>query len=489
MAAGEAASPKAATKAEEIAAPSVEQVEASSEQVEAPAEENGAAVSAEEAAIKAPERPATEEFIESAVEADAAPLAEGEAAESPSGDLAAEPAEEAAACQVEEAVAPAAEEAAPMPASAEDVAEVLATEAAAPPAEVAAPKNEVEQTASDVVEEPAAPEAEAAAPAVAEAAAPLAEKEVASPAEEAEAQVSENPAPKFSAEPDAFLVRDTNPFAAEAGAAPVRDTNPFAAAAGASPEDVEVLISSTAKETISPSTDDANAAPVGGAAAAEVNEGAAKTDEEATEPPAAAAAQTVKEETANAQIEELTAMGFKPEEAREALGKTSSLQEAAAFLVEKYHPPATLVDRIMGWFSAPKSSESEVFTPGRYKVCGCRMAVRSSPESTEVLEYLEDGSVMEIVEVATVSAEDVDNMRGYLMHTDHPEEAATMIAGRHVQGKMADGRWISIKSYGRLWASQISLVAQLVELGYPEAKAQEAAKRCSSIEAAVDYLS
>mmetsp|Transcript_59658 Transcript_59658/g.109665 ORF Transcript_59658/g.109665 Transcript_59658/m.109665 type:complete len:455 (-) Transcript_59658:54-1418(-) len=454
MAAGEAASPKAATKAEEIAAPSVEQVEASSEQVEAPAEEDGAAVSAEEAAIKAPERPATEEFIESAVEADAAPLAEGEAAESPSGDLAAEPAEEAAACQVEEAVAPAAEEAAPMPASAEDVAEVLATEAAAPPAEVAAPKNEVEQTASDVVEEPAAPEAEAAAPAVAEAAAPLAEKEVASPAEEAEAQVSENPVPKFSAEPDAFLVRDTNPFAA---------------AAGASPEDVEVLISSTAKETISPSTDDANAAPVGGAAAAEVDEGAAKTDKEATElPTAAAAAQTVKEETANAQIEELTAMGFKPEEAREALGKTSSLQEAAAFLVEKYHPPATLVDRIMGWFSAPKSSDSEVFTPGRYKVCGCRMAVRSSPESTEVLEYLEDGSVMEIVEVATVSAEDGPG---------------------HVQGKMADGRWISIKSYGRLWASQISLVAQLVELGYPEAKAQEAAKRCSSIEAAVDYLS
>ena len=39
-----------------------------------------------------------------------------------------------------------------------------------------------------------------------------------------------------------------------------------------------------------------------------------------------------------------------------------------------------------------------------------------------------------------------------------------------------------------MWAERISMVVQLVELGFSERQAAEAERRCSTIEAAVEFL-
>jgi len=107
--------------------------------------------------------------------------------------------------------------------------------------------------------------------------------------------------------------------------------------------------------------------------------------------------------------------------------------------------------------------------PGKYKVLGERLAVgatcdRLGHRAGE--EYIEPGQIVDILEVKEVEEDE------------------------HVRGKMADGKWISIASISgdTQWARRISLVSQLMELGFSQEQACAAAKRCSTVEASVEFL-
>lgn len=61
---------------------------------------------------------------------------------------------------------------------------------------------------------------------------------------------------------------------------------------------------------------------------------------------------------------------------------------------------------------------------------------------------------------------------------------------QRIRGRIGDHRWISLAAIGgdAFWAQRISLVPQLMELGFSDKQAQEAAKRCSTVEGAVEYM-
>lgn len=168
----------------------------------------------------------------------------------------------------------------------------------------------------------------------------------------------------------------------------------------------------------------------------------------------------------------LAEMGFDVEEANQIVMKCDSLEEAANKLAEQGAHCPSLWQQIENLFTEDSAS----YRPGKYKiVCvgsGTKVNKNSRPEGTAMgacdaqRHNLELGDIVDIVEVQVV--DDVGLVRG----------------------KMQDGGWINISSTSgnQAWAVRLSIAVQLTELGFTECQAAEAEKRCSTVEAAVEYL-
>jgi hypothetical protein len=196
--------------------------------------------------------------------------------------------------------------------------------------------------------------------------------------------------------------------------------------------------------------------------------------------------------------EALLEMGFDAAQAQAGLERMHTwggdVQEAANWLAEQ-----AAADSVATWSSRPQSctqaissfvaawicpcvnntasdtAELESFRPGRYRII-VGHASSSCAQAGQTMEQVEEGSIVEVVEVL--------------------QPAATSNSGKGgsnvVRGRLDDGRWISIASttgrQSHIWAKPIDVETQLVLLGFPEDCACEAARRCSTVEAAVDYL-
>jgi len=182
-------------------------------------------------------------------------------------------------------------------------------------------------------------------------------------------------------------------------------------------------------------------------------------------------------EATNKQKEDATAlvlMGFQAGHAYEAVTKASNLEEAANLLLEKQSPTPSVWQSIVNWFGFGDDS-SKAHRPGKYRIHDFGATVKpaegSSFEDTvhgigvqgAKANRLEIGATVDVVEVRT--------------------------NGDEVQGRMANGNWISICSGDRVFARRVPLSAQLRELGYSEAQARDAEARCSTIWSAVEYIS
>jgi len=170
----------------------------------------------------------------------------------------------------------------------------------------------------------------------------------------------------------------------------------------------------------------------------------------------------------------LVDMGFKVGAAHTAVRQSESVDEAANMLLEQENPTPSYWQAFTEWFTG----DSTLFVPlGKYRILE-RVAIgatacQGGATSGDSVEFMEKAQVVEIVEVQVVLVE--------FMEKDQEQ---------HVRGKIADGRWISIASTSGLdtWARFIPIVPQLMELGFSESQAREAAKRCSTMEGAVAFL-
>jgi len=153
--------------------------------------------------------------------------------------------------------------------------------------------------------------------------------------------------------------------------------------------------------------------------------------------------------------QQLLELGFSDVVAQKAAELHSSLEAAVSSLVIGGQTPVIC-------------ASSGTCRPGKYQIVkqhGVTTVVSSSDDMVEAVHHLEEGDFIDIVEV------------------EYGEENGTIL------GKMADERWISITSAGEPIAKRISLVQELVELGFSETQAQDAARRTSSVEAGVAFLS
>lgn len=166
-------------------------------------------------------------------------------------------------------------------------------------------------------------------------------------------------------------------------------------------------------------------------------------------------------------------MGFRKDEARSALmevelGQSTTLDEAANILLEKTNPEPSFFDNLVEWFTGP--SEEDVHLPGKYRIECERVTLNLSPRpgrrGEEQLHHLTRGQEVDVVEIKEIQEYGV------------------------VRGRMADGQWISLAPTDgdATWTRRISLAEQLMALGFPPLDAHEAAKRCSTVEGAVDFL-
>jgi hypothetical protein len=185
--------------------------------------------------------------------------------------------------------------------------------------------------------------------------------------------------------------------------------------------------------------------------------------------------------------ETLIEMGFDTEQAKVALERMRSrggdVQQAANWLAEQAtlsSRPSSISKFVADWLfgcvnTASDKAEIESFRPGRFRIMAGH-ASSSCAQAGQNLGEVEQGSIVEVVELLQPAATS-DNGQG---------------GSNVVRGRLDDGRWISIASVtGRqshIWAKPIGVEEQLLELGFPEDRACEAARRCSTVESAVDYL-
>jgi len=169
----------------------------------------------------------------------------------------------------------------------------------------------------------------------------------------------------------------------------------------------------------------------------------------------------------------LVLMGFQASHAYEAVRKSSTLEEAANILLEKQNPSPSVWQSIVNWFGL--GGDSSNHRPGKYRIHDSGATV--VPEEGSSFEdtvhgigaqgakatRLEIGTVVDVVEVRA--------------------------SGDEVKGRLTNGNWMCICSGDRIYARRVPLAAQLRELGYSEAQARDAEKRCSTIWSAVEYLS
>jgi len=205
---------------------------------------------------------------------------------------------------------------------------------------------------------------------------------------------------------------------------------------------------------------------------------------------AAAALERVSADSSQAQA--LVDMGFKEDDALTVVKETTSVDEAANILLEREHPTPSFWQNVADWFAGGASSDiGEVlfagadadspfkpFKPGRYKIIRERVAIGSnaflSDDSregnlAELHCYVKEDEIVDVAEIHVL--EDGDH-------------------NGTVRGRIGEKRWITLASAGNeiIFAKPVSLISQLMDLGYSFNQAQEAAKRCSSVEAAVEYL-
>lgn len=196
--------------------------------------------------------------------------------------------------------------------------------------------------------------------------------------------------------------------------------------------------------------------------------------------------------------EALIEMGFNSEQTQAALERMRNwggdVQEAANWLAEQAAAasaatgslrPSSCTQAVSSFVTdwllagilttAADEAEIESFRPGRYRII-VGHASSSSAQAGESLEEVKEGSIVEVAELQRTAAASNISKSG----------------SNVVRGRLNDGRWISIASItgGRshIWAKPVSVETQLLELGFPEDQAREAARRCSTVEAAVDYL-
>lgn len=174
----------------------------------------------------------------------------------------------------------------------------------------------------------------------------------------------------------------------------------------------------------------------------------------------------------------LVEMGFSEGDASVALQRSQrwggGVLEAANILAEQQKAEqqkpswgSAITGLVTDLFSSSASSSTESYKPGKYKVVvgqTASSAADGSPRGRVV-----EGEVVDIEELHFPTTE-----------------------GGWMRGRMADGRWINIHSLieGRscIWAKPLNVETQLLDLGFPADKAREAARRCSSVEAAVQFL-
>jgi len=175
----------------------------------------------------------------------------------------------------------------------------------------------------------------------------------------------------------------------------------------------------------------------------------------------------------------LVEMGFSEGEASSALRSSQrwggGLLEAANILAEekKTLEKKTWGSSISGlvtdlFGSSASSGLTKTYKSGKYKIVvsqtTCSSPTGGSPKGSVVKD--------EVVDIEE-------------LHFPTDE-------GDWIRGRMVDGCWINIHSLceGRscVWAEPLSVETQLLELGFPPEKAREAARRCSSVEAAVEFL-
>jgi len=169
----------------------------------------------------------------------------------------------------------------------------------------------------------------------------------------------------------------------------------------------------------------------------------------------------------------LVLMGFQAGHAYEAVRKTSNLEEAANILLEKQSPSPSVWQSIVNWFGL--GGDSSNFKPGKYRI----------HDSGATTVPAEGGSFEDTVH--GIGAQGAQATRLEIGQTLDVVEIRK--SGDEVRGRLVNGNWMCISSGDRIYARRVSLSVQLRELGYSEAQARDAEMRCSTIWAAVDFLS
>lgn len=169
----------------------------------------------------------------------------------------------------------------------------------------------------------------------------------------------------------------------------------------------------------------------------------------------------------------LVEMGFSEGDISAALRRSQrwggGLLEAANFLAEQQKSSWSSISGLVNLFGKSASSGlTETYKPGKYKILVDQTASSSATDGGPAGPVAK-GDVVDLEELHFPTVE-----------------------GGWIRGRMEDGRWISIYSEvdkrSCIWAKPLSVEAQLLDLGFPADKAREAARRCSSVEAAVEFL-
>mmetsp|Transcript_111870 Transcript_111870/g.222362 ORF Transcript_111870/g.222362 Transcript_111870/m.222362 type:complete len:343 (-) Transcript_111870:249-1277(-) len=173
----------------------------------------------------------------------------------------------------------------------------------------------------------------------------------------------------------------------------------------------------------------------------------------------------------------LVEMGFSESEVSSALVRSQSsgggILEAANVLAEQAEqqessPGLSISELVTDLFISSSSFKlKEMYKPGKYRILVEQTTSSSTGGNPQ--GSLVEGEVVDIEDVNFPAAE-----WGW------------------IRGRMVDGRWINIhffcKGRKRVWAKPLSLETQLIEIGFPPETAREAARRCSSAEAAVEFI-